>query len=146
MPSALGGAVAQVGARGGVGAGYTVLGIPQAIAKLTGVDSVVRLTLGQIMAGAAIHLEAEAKGLVPVITGNLRSGIHRVKTGSYSHEVTASSLAGTNADKNGKEYAGFVENGTSVMAGRFFMEQAFQNTLPLVQAEIVALAKTIEAL
>lgn len=138
------GAVVQSGA--GVAASYTVLGIPQAIAKLTGVAAYTRLQLGNIMAGAAIHLEAAAKAHVPVVTGNLQQGIHRVKTGSYSHEVIASSMAGGVAEKNDKEYAGFVENGTSAMAGRFFMQAAYSETLPLVRAEVLALAKSIEKL
>jgi len=130
----------------GTRAGFTVLGIPETIAKLTGVAAVVRLQLGQIMAGAAIVMESQAKAHVPVVTGNLRSGIHRVKTGSYSHEVVASSLAGSNGEKNDKEYAGYVENGTSAMAGRFFMQKAYEDTLPVVKAEVVALAATIERL
>lgn len=123
-----------------------IIGIPEAVAKLRGVDSVVRLNLGQLTAAMAIHMEAEAKDLVPVITGNLRSGISTRRVGPYSHEVTASSLAGEVPEKNGKEYANFVNNGTSKMAPRRFMETAAARTRPLANAELLLLARKIEHL
>lgn len=140
MASLIGGGV--LGSRAGV----RVLGLPEAVAKLRGVDSVVRLELGLTMARAAKFMQATAQSLAPYETGNLKSGIKTNKMGPYEHDVTASSLDGTNDEKNGKEYAGFVENGTSVMEGSYFMTRAFDHTVPIVQAEIYALARKIELL
>ena len=104
---------------GGVRSGIQIVGIPEAIAKLTTADKVIRLELGQLAADAALNMEREAKNNINSITGNLESGTYAQKVGSYTWEVISSSLEGDNPEKNGKQYAGFVENGTSNMAPRY---------------------------
>lgn len=133
----------QLGPRGAVGSHVTVVGLPQALAKLTGVDAAARLELGLLMKGAAEFVEKRAKEYVPVETGNLRSGIKATKSASYTYDVTASSKDGEVTDKAEKEYAGFVEFGTSNMEGRFFMTQAFNDVKPLVANELQGIARTL---
>lgn len=130
----------------GVTSGVKVIGVPQALAKLKGVESVVRLDLGLLMLGAAKHMEERAKEYAPVITGNLRSGIQSKKIGSYTYEVTASTEEGEIQSKNYYEYADFVEFGTAHMEGRFFMTRAFQEVKPLVALELVGIARKLERL
>lgn len=140
---------ATLGRGGGSGAirsQVRILGIPQAIAKLRGVDSVVRLDLGLIMKGAAEFVEKRAKGYVPKITHNLESGIKTRKVASYSYDVTASSRDGDKTSKNWYEYAPFVEKGTSHMAGRFFMARAYEDVKPVVNAELAVLANKLTRL
>jgi HK97 gp10 family phage protein len=127
----------------GVGGGVRVLGVPEAIAKLRGVDSVVRLRLGAMMAGAAIHLQAAAKGNIHNVSGNLGEGVQVQKLASYTWDVSASSLQGSVPYKNSKEYAPFVEFGTSKMEPRFFFSRAVDQTIPLVEAELQLLAAQI---
>lgn len=133
----------QTGPRGGVAAGVTIVGIPECIAKLQGVDAVVRLNLGAAVAGMAIRMEADAKANVPVVSGDLQRGIQMAKVGPYGYEVTASSLDG-GADK---EYAGFVEFGWSGHPEpEHFMLKAYQSAREGLAADLAILAKAIEAL
>ncbi len=136
----------QLGTAGGVRSGVQILGIPEAVAKLVSADKVVRLHLGELVADAALNMEREAKDNIHSITGNLKSGTFAQKVGSYSWEVVSSSLAGDNPDKNGKEYAGFVENGTSKMAPRYYMRNAYNEVQPLVNARLRVLAARISTL
>jgi HK97 gp10 family phage protein len=129
-----------------VGASVQILGIPEAVAKLQAVDVMAARDLGLMLYRSAQMVYSKAKGNVPVESGNLRSGINLNRNGAYLWEVTASSLDGDDPDKNTKEYAAFVEFGTSKMAPRYFMTQAYQDTRPLVNAQLVALAARIEAL
>jgi len=129
-----------------VTANTRVLGVPAAVAKLRGTDAYVRLQLGLLVRNAALGVQAAAKAEVPVETGNLQSGIGVQQIGSYNWQVTASSLDGDNAEKNTKEYAGFVEYGRKGMAGRFFMTQAYQQVRPAVAARLQLLARQIERL
>lgn len=138
----------QTGVGGGVAGGVKVLGIPELISSLGKVSTVARLRLGAVVAGGAIHMKALAVGYCPAVTGNLRSGIKLAKgAGPYTYEVTASSLDGDIAEKNKKEYAGFVENGwTGHPQGAFFMRRAFQETHPIILAELAAVAAELRRL
>jgi HK97 gp10 family phage protein len=136
----------QLGARGGVGANVRILGVSRALAKLGLVSKVARLEMGLLAAGAANHMFQRAQFYCPTITGNLRSGINLTKLGAYTYQITASSREGTNPAKNDKEYAGFVEYGTSKMGGRFFMRRAYEETRPLVASDLILIARKLEAL
>ncbi len=132
--------------RGPATSNVRVLGVPQAIAKLEAVKNYARLELGYTAFATAAIVETKAKEYVPVITGNLRSGIHTNHVGPYAYEVTASSLAGDVAEKNTKEYAGFVEFGTSKMAPRLFLTRAYRDGYPYAVGRLKALAARIETM
>jgi HK97 gp10 family phage protein len=91
-------------------------------------------------------MEELAKEYVPTISGNLQSGIKSSKVAPYTYDVSASSLEGGVPEKNTKEYAGYVEFGTSKMAPRYFMTRAWRDTYPLAAAELRILAAKIERL
>lgn len=129
---------------GGIGGGVRVLGIDTAIAELRGVDAAVRLKLGLLMYQAAKDTEAAAKGNIHNVTGNLSEGTQAQKLGPYTWNVSSSSLDGGVSEKNDKEYAPYVEFGTSRMEPRFYLSTALDTVLPLVQAELVAMAAEIE--
>lgn len=145
-PSRTGGLIGRGGGAGGVGSGVKIIGIPEAVAKLRGVDGYVRLQLGGLAFNAAANMVNRAKENVGKETGNLESGIGMHKVGSYSYEVTAASMDGDVEEKNWYEYAPFVEYGTSNMEGQFFMTRAFADIQPLVNAELKALALKLERL
>lgn len=141
-----GGLIGKGGGAGNITGGVRVYGVTEALAKLKGVDSVVRLNLGAMLSQAATFVEARAKSYVPVLTGNLQSGIQKQRVASYTWDVTASSQDGGNSDKNWYEYAPFVEGGTSKMAGSFFMARAFDEVKPLVAVELKAMAARLQRL
>ena len=133
----------QTGVGGGVISGVTIVGIPQLLAKLGLVSKVARLELGLLTRGAAFHMYELALQNVPEITGNLKSGIAIEKGGPYAWAVSASSQAGSDPagiGKNNKEYAGFVEFGTSKMAPRHFMTNAYRATTPIVASDLQIIA------
>lgn len=136
--------VPKPAAGGGVAANVTIVGIPALLAKLGLVSKVARLELGLLTRGAAFHMYEAALRNVPVITGNLKSGIAIEKQPApYAWGVTASSVAGNDPQglgKNAKEYAGFVEFGTSKMAPRHFMTSAYQETTPIVYSDLKLIA------
>jgi HK97 gp10 family phage protein len=136
----------QLGPRGSVGSRVRIIGIPEAKIKLGLVSKVARLELGLLAAGAANRMMTLAKFYCPEITGNLKSSIKLLKLGSYTYQITAASREGNNPEKNNKEYAGFVEFGTSKMAPRFFMRQAYQETVPVVIADLNFIARKLERL
>lgn len=131
---------------GAVVSGARIVGIPQAINKLVNTERAARVQLGALASNAAKNMENQAREHCPVITGNLRSSIKSYQVAPYSWEVTASSREGDVPEKNGKEYAGFVENGTSKMSPRYFMRSAYNDVQPLVNAEIKAMAARISVL
>lgn len=123
-----------------------VLGVPEVLAKLRGAQSVSRLELGKLNMNLALHMRSKAVDNIHSITGNLAQGTKVVKIGFYSWEVTSSSLEGGVSEKNQKEYAGFVENGTSRMAPRYYMRRAWQGVQPEAAAGLYRIGKLIEAL
>ena len=148
-PKQFGGIIGRKGGAGGIGANVRVLGIPAAVAKLKGVDSVVRLQLGLLTLAAAEHMAADAREFAPSETGNLRSGIKVEKLAPYNYQVTSSSQDGDDPagiGKNNYEYAPFVEYGTKYMDGFFYMTRAYEEVKPLVAVELKVLAKKLEAL
>lgn len=149
-PGIAGGPFGKAGSSGGVRAGAKVIGLPAALAKLKGVDSVVRLELGLLMAGAASFIEQRAQENAPEDTGNLKSGIKKNKLASYTWEITASTEQGDVSSKNWYEYAPFQEYGYTAngrhMPGQFFMTRAFEDVRPLVAVELQGLARKLERL
>jgi len=128
---------------GGVSSGVTIVGIPQLLAKLGLVQKVARLELGLLARGAAFHMFQLAQQKVPVITGNLKSGIAIEKGGPYAWSVSASSQAGSDpagTGKNQKEYAGLVEFGSSHNVPRFFMTESYRETQPIVASDLQLIA------
>lgn len=132
----------QAGVGGGVAANVRVVGVEQLIAKLNLVANVARLEMGLMTSGAAHHMEEAARNNAPSVTGNLRSGIKTTKgAGPYNYEVTASTLDGNVAEKNSKEYAGYVEFGWSGHpAPEHFMTNAYAETMPIVYSDLQIIA------
>ena len=138
--------VSQTGVRGGVVGGFTIIGLPEVIAKLEGVGRVCRIYLGVIMRENAMLLESQARANIHSLTGNLASGTKAHKLGPYTWEVSSSSLDGDVSSKNTKEYAGFVENGTQYMEGQFYMQRAYDQVQVTLAASVKALAEAINRL
>lgn len=136
----------QTGVGGGVRGTMQVLGVPEALIKLGLVNKIARIELGFLAAASARNMTQRAILYCPKITGNLASSIKTIQVAPYTHEVTAASRDGTNPDKNGKEYAGFVEFGTSKMSGRFFMRRAYAETQPEAVAGLALIGRRLEAL
>lgn len=136
----------SVGAESAVTGQITVLGLPQAIAKLVGVGRIARISLGVITRESAEHMRDRAKDNIHNVTGNLASGTYATQVGPYQWEVVSSSMEGDVEGKNDKEYSHFVEFGTSKMEPRAYMTLAFEETLPETLVAVKALAAAIEAL
>lgn len=104
--------------------------IPQVIeAVVAGRDELAK--------GVADGIEGYANDLVPVLSGHLKASIH-VSGGDGTYEVTAQSTEGGAT----REYAGYVEFGTSKMAAQPFMTPAFAagvaTSLPKEEAAFIA--------
>jgi HK97 gp10 family phage protein len=132
----------SAGVGGGVIGNVRIVGVEQAIAKLNLVANVARLELGLLTKGAAEHMENAARENAPEVTGNLKSGIKTTKgAGPYQWEVTASTLDGNVAEKNQKEYAGYVEFGWSGHpTPEHFMTNAYAETSPIVYSDLQIIA------
>lgn len=141
--------VPKAGAGGGVFSNVRVFGVQEALIKLGLVNKIARIELGVLSRKTAALMYERAQANVPVVTGNLKSGISIAKGGPYAWMVAAESTAGSDpagVGKNQKEYAGYVEFGTSKMAPRFFMTTAFRETLPAANAGLVEIARRLERL
>jgi HK97 gp10 family phage protein len=136
----------QLGPRGAVGSSVRVVGVEQAIAKLNTAVRYAKLELAYTTTATAAIVETAAKQNVPTISGNLQSGIKTKKVGPYDSIVTASSREGDVPEKNNKEYAGFVEFGTSKMRPRYFMKRAWAQAYPYAANRLQVLARKLESL
>jgi HK97 gp10 family phage protein len=136
----------QLGSRGAVGANVRVIGVPEALIKLGLVNKIARIELGFLAHASGKAMEGRTAFYCPVITGNLRSSIKLTHTGPYSWFVSVASREGDVASKNDKEYAGFVEFGTSRMAPRFFMRRAYEETRVEAVVGLSIIARRLEAL
>jgi HK97 gp10 family phage protein len=126
-----------------------VLGAREAIAYFSGLGSRVALLTGHTTYELAQFIQKRAKELVPKETHNLETGINIEKAAVYTWSVVASSMEGTDpagTGKDEKEYANYVEFGTSKMDARPYMRPAFAAAKPIAAAKLKALAKTITLL
>jgi HK97 gp10 family phage protein len=133
-------------ARAGGFVGVQVLGLPAAIAKLRLIGGATSRRLGYILYATAQRVESVAKEKVPVESGNLESGISTTKLGIYDWVVVAASTAGNIEGKNTKEYAAFVEYGTSKMAAEPFMRPAAAKGREYLVSNVRLLATALERL
>lgn len=136
----------QTGARGGVLGGVQVLGVREAIAALVGAGRIARISVGLLVHNSAESMAQRARDNIHDISGNLSSGTRAEQTGPYQWSVISSSLEGDVSEKNEKEYAGFVEFGTTKMAPRYYMTRAYQETRPEVDAQLKVIAAEISRL
>lgn len=142
----------QLSSVGKTGARITVdrSSVLATIEKLKLVGSQAGLQIGHLVYEAGITMKTMAEARVPVITTNLKTGIKGpIKAGLYDWIVTAASKDGTDptgVGKNQKEYAPYVEFGTSKMAGRFFMAAAALDAEALIRAELPIIAQRIQRL
>ncbi|GEP40112.1 hypothetical protein NPS01_37750 [Nocardioides psychrotolerans] len=107
------------------------MGISIDTSELRELAVTLRASSGRVGAQAASALrrtayaiEADAKALAPVDTGNLRSSIDTDIVGDGRHGAMTAEI-GPSAD-----YAPYVEFGTSVSAGQAFMGPAFERQVP----------------
>jgi HK97 gp10 family phage protein len=122
--------------------GITVIGVPQAIAKIQAVQQIVFRDAGLIPYRAAQAVQQQARAIVPVKEGWLRNGIVIEKQGPYTYAISASSVAG-GADK---EYAAHVEFGTYKMSAQPYMQPAIDAARGPARAALAALAAKVQAL
>ena len=131
------------------GAGVTVLGVPELIARLNRINIVARIHTGYLITQAAAFLAIDAIERAPIRTGNLKTAIKPGKAGSYDWYVLADTTTGSDPGGEGKnayEYAGYVEWGTTRMSPRPFMAPAVADTIPVLHAALEALARDLERL
>jgi HK97 gp10 family phage protein len=129
--------------------GIQVLGVREAIAALEGAGRIARISVGLLVHNAAESMAERARENIHNVTGNLESGTRAEQGGPYYWNVISSSLEGddpSGTGKNQKEYAGFVEFGTSKMSPRFYMTRAYADTRPEVVAELQVIASEISLL
>jgi HK97 gp10 family phage protein len=150
MPSPVRTTATSFATSSGAAGHLKVYGVTETIRKLQLVGSMAGLQLGHLVFVAAQVMKERAEDYVPVVTGNLKTGIKGpVKVGKYDWIVTASSEAGTDPkgkNKNQKEYAHFVEFGTSKMSGRFFMAAAALDAEAMIRLELPVMARSLERL
>jgi len=84
------------------------------------------IMVGSVRAGAKPILN-EAKGNVPVRTGNLRKSLGITKRKSKSRTEIRFSISPRKGGKNDGFYGHMIEFGTSNMSARPFMRPAFEN-------------------
>lgn len=127
-----------------------VYGVQDMIAKLKLVGSRAGLEVGNLTYRAAGEMYRAAVTYVPTITTNLQTGIKGpVKVGKYDWIVTVASMDGTDPkgkNKNQKEYAHFVEFGTSKMTGRYFMAAAAADAEAFIRINMPFIAQRIQRL
>lgn len=86
---------------------------------------------------AALAVEADAKALAPVDTGNLRSSISSSFTGDGRGGAMTAEVGPT------ADYGIYQEFGTSTQAGTPFMGPAFDRQLPGFEAAVAQLANEV---
>lgn len=87
-----------------------------------------------VLRRAAFAMEADAKALAPVDTGNLRASISTTVTGDGRAGQMSAEIGPTAL------YGGYVEFGTSTQAGQPFMAPAFDRQVPGFEAALAGLA------
>lgn len=85
----------------------------------------------------AFDIEADAKTLAPIDTGNLRSSIATQFEGDGRNGVMEAVVT-ANA-----EYSGYVEFGTSTQSGQPFMVPAFERRLPVFEEALARIGATV---
>lgn len=91
----------------------------------------------KVLRKTAFDIEADAKILAPVDTGNLMNSISTVVTGDGRFgEMEAVITAEA-------DYAAYVEFGTSTQPGQPFMVPAFERRVPGFQAALAALGESL---
>lgn len=123
-----------------------VYGVNEAVAKFRLVGGFASRRVGYIVYATAQRVRTVGRQLVPKKSRNLEAGIQLVKAGPYNWGVVASSRMGNVSEKNQKEYAGFVEHGTSKMAARPFMRPAATQARVYAASQFQLLAREIERL
>lgn len=101
-------------------------------ARLTEAAATLKARASAAVRRTAYAVEADAKALAPVDTGNLRNSI-----------TTSVTLAGTAITAEvgpTAEYGGYVEYGTSTQGPQPFLGPAFDRRAPQLEAALVAAA------
>jgi len=93
--------------------------------RLPELQGQMRQRAGQAIRKAALDIEARAKAIVPVDTGNLKNSIQAQKEKEFTW------IVGTHV-----EYAPYVEYGTYKMAARPYLGPAAEEVRPQLLAAI----------
>lgn len=119
------------------------MGIEFDFSEIRALESRMKSAAGHVGAKVAAvvrktahDIEADAKALAPVDTGNLRNSISSTITGSGSHGTMTAEIGPT------AEYGIYQEYGTSTQPGTPFMGPAFDRRAP---GYTEALAKVLES-
>lgn len=141
---AVSGATRAGGISSAAGARSTVkiYGVPEALAKLVQVRQVVYRDIGLIIYRGAQNTVKIAKTKITPHSGNLQKGIKAEKRGAYTWAITASSVDGG----SNREYAGYVEFGTSKMTPRPYLRPALAESRKGVVRDLNLLARKLEVL
>jgi HK97 gp10 family phage protein len=103
--------------------------------RIAGAGGRVGLRAAAALRKTAYDIEADAKALAPVDTGNLRSSIEtRVSGDGRSASMTAEVSANAG-------YSAYVEFGTSTSPGQPFMGPAFDRRAPLFDQALGKIAE-----
>lgn len=103
---------------------FKVTGTDAILRKVTGMQKEAEMKVAEAVKTNILKMEAQAKSLAPVDTGNLRNSIQSSFTGT-SGQLTV-----------GAEYAMYVEMGTSKMAPQPFFFLAFERQKQQLTADI----------
>lgn len=112
----------SVGYRGKLQLKCKVYGVPAMVQDLKYMREQIADGLQAAVHAGAAEFEAEAKSLVPVLTGKLRDSIHIEIVQSDSN--TALAVVGPD---DSVEYAAYVEYGTRHMKEEPYMRPAYEN-------------------
>lgn len=91
----------------------------------------------QALRKTAFDIEADAKTLAPIDTGNLRSSIITAIAGDGRFGAMEATITAE------AEYSAYVEFGTSTQAGQPFMMPAFERRVPLLEEALGAIGETL---
>lgn len=118
------------------------MGIEFDFSEIRALESRMKSAAGHVGAKVAAvvrktahDIEADAKALAPVDTGNLRNSISTTVTGDGRHGTLTAEIGPT------AEYGVYVEHGTSVQPGQPFLGPAFDRRAP---GYTEALARVLE--
>lgn len=99
--------------------------------RLEALPAAYQAELARVVTKAGYDVEAQAKGLAPVLTGTLRRSIHTVLEEGGLKAIIGPSV----------EYGKYVEFGTRHMPARPYLRPAFERVVPKLVVEVKAVLR-----